>query len=183
MSDSSRQLARLSLDLDLGIKLSQQTRHKIMDTDKPFEFISLIQDYPSLWIKQDKNFMNREVRRNNFQEIAQKMNMTVVTSPVDPSSTLDGPLCLAPFLSYPLLAASEQPATIHCFCAAFGENASVNVEQCTSHQRADSYWTASSYSFWCEHFEPTARNCSKRLAQLIRGYCAATAFGENRPLC
>ncbi|GFO41287.1 hypothetical protein PoB_006779200 [Plakobranchus ocellatus] len=78
---------------------------------------------------------------------------------------------LVPFLSYPLLAASEQPATTHCFCAAFGENTSGNAEQRTSHRRVDSYLTASSYSFWCEHFEPTARNCPKRLAQLLRSYC------------
>ncbi|GFO41276.1 hypothetical protein PoB_006778100 [Plakobranchus ocellatus] len=71
------------------------------------------------------------------------------------------------FSFYPLLAASEQPATTHCFCAVFGENTSGNAEQCTSHQRADSYKTASSSSFWCAHLEPTARNCSKRLAQLL----------------
>ncbi|GFO14014.1 hypothetical protein PoB_004051900 [Plakobranchus ocellatus] len=78
---------------------------------------------------------------------------------------------LEPVLFYPLLAAIVQPATIHCFCAAFGENTSGNAEQCTSRQRDDSYYTASSYSFWCEHFEPTARICSKRLAQLMRSYC------------
>ncbi|GFO41324.1 hypothetical protein PoB_006782900 [Plakobranchus ocellatus] len=65
---------------------------------------------------------------------------------------------LEPVLSYPLLAASEQPATTHCFSAAFGENTSGKAEQCTSH------------TFWCEHFEPNARNCSKRLAQLTRSY-------------
>ncbi|GFN86674.1 hypothetical protein PoB_001318000 [Plakobranchus ocellatus] len=70
---------------------------------------------------------------------AQETVLIVVTSPVDSSSTLDGPRCLAPFLSYPLLAASEQPATTHCFCAAFGENTSGNAEQYTSHQRAVSY--------------------------------------------
>ncbi|GFO44736.1 hypothetical protein PoB_007124100 [Plakobranchus ocellatus] len=66
------------------------------------------------------------------------MGRLLVTSPVDASSTLDGPPCLAPFLSYPLLAASEQPATTLCYCAAFGENTLGNAEQCTSHQRADS---------------------------------------------
>ncbi|GFO29638.1 hypothetical protein PoB_005614300 [Plakobranchus ocellatus] len=35
---------------------------------------------------------------------------------------------LEPFLSYPLLAASEQPAITHCFCAAFGENTSGNAQ-------------------------------------------------------
>ncbi|GFN81965.1 hypothetical protein PoB_000847100 [Plakobranchus ocellatus] len=65
-----------------------------------------------------------------------KRSAFVFTLEVDPSSTLDGPPCLPPFLSYPLLAASEQPATTHCFYAAFGENTSGNVEQCTSHQRA-----------------------------------------------
>ncbi|GFN81856.1 hypothetical protein PoB_000836200 [Plakobranchus ocellatus] len=74
------------------------------------------------------------------------------------------------FLSYPLLAASKQPAILHTFCAVFSENTSGNAEQCTSHQLADSYQAASSHSFWCGHFEPTARNCSKRLAQLTRSY-------------
>ena len=47
-----------------------------METEKTLEFISLIQEYPSLWRKQDGNFMNRDAKRRQFQEIAEKMNMT-----------------------------------------------------------------------------------------------------------
>ncbi|GFO17977.1 hypothetical protein PoB_004448200, partial [Plakobranchus ocellatus] len=83
---------------------------------------------------------------------------------------------LEAFLSYPLLGVSELQITTHCFYAGFGEKTSRNTQQCTKHHRADSYYTVSSYSFCCEHVEPTARNYPKRLAQLTHGYCAATAF-------
>ena len=47
-----------------------------MDDEKTIEFISLLQEHPSLWKKQEKDFMNRDVRRKNLQEIAMNLDVT-----------------------------------------------------------------------------------------------------------
>ena len=43
-----------------------------MDDEKTLQLISLLQDYPSLWKKQSKDFMNRDVRKKSFNEIAEQ---------------------------------------------------------------------------------------------------------------
>ena len=47
-----------------------------MDASKTFTFISKLQDFPPLWQKSHKDFMNRDIKKKLFQELAIHMSMT-----------------------------------------------------------------------------------------------------------
>ena len=47
-----------------------------MEASKTFTFISKVQEYPPLWQKSNKDFMNRDVKKQMFKELASHMSMT-----------------------------------------------------------------------------------------------------------
>ncbi|GFS06413.1 hypothetical protein ElyMa_006543600 [Elysia marginata] len=54
------------------------TENNKHDDEKTLHLISLLQDYPSLWKKHNKDFMNRDVRRKNFNEIAEQLHVAAI---------------------------------------------------------------------------------------------------------
>ena len=47
-----------------------------MDSAKTLEFISLIQERPELWQKENRDFMNREIRARIFSEVADMIGIS-----------------------------------------------------------------------------------------------------------